>query len=84
MEYLDLIQWPAMLVTVYAAYLVASQGKRRREAGFWVFLVSNVLWIAWGLHDHAYALVALQVALAAMNIRGVCKNESAQAASQEA
>ena len=75
MEYLDLLQWPAMLVTVIAAWLVASQAKRRREVGFWVFLLSNVLWIVWGWHDQAYALIALQLALAALNIRGAHKNE---------
>ena len=64
-----------MLVTVVAAWLVASQAKRRREVGFWVFLLSNVLWIMWGWHDRAYALIALQLALAALNIRGAYKNE---------
>ena len=64
-----------MLVTVVAAWLVASQSKRRREGGFWVFLLSNVLWIVWGWHDRAYALIALQLALAALNIRGAHKNE---------
>lgn len=75
MNYLDLLQWPAMLVTVIAAWLVASQAKRRREVGFWFFLLSNVLWIIWGWQDHAYALIALQIALAALNIRGAYKNE---------
>jgi hypothetical protein len=75
MNYLDLIQWPAMVVTVVAAWLVASQSKPKREIGFWVFLLSNVLWVIWGLHDHAYALVALQIALAVLNVRGVYKNE---------
>ena len=75
MDYLDLLQWPAMLVTVIAAWLIASQAKRRRELGFWSFLFSNVLWIVWAWHDHAYALIALQVALAALNVRGAYKNE---------
>jgi hypothetical protein len=74
---LDIIQWPAMVVTVVASYLVASQSERRREWGFWVFLASNVLWVVWGWHDEAWALVTLQVCLAAMNIRGVVKNEKA-------
>ena len=73
MDYLDLLQWPAMAVTVLAAWLVASQSKRRRTIGFWAFIVSNVLWIAWGLHTDAYALIALQVCLAILNIRGVKK-----------
>ncbi|HVY07768.1 MAG TPA: hypothetical protein VHB46_17460 [Burkholderiales bacterium] len=77
MDYLDAIQWPAMAATVVAAWLVASQRKRRREAGFWVFLLSNLLWVAWGLHDGAYALIALQVALAALNVRGAMKNDPA-------
>ena len=77
MNYIDLIQWPAMVVTVIAAWLVAAQHKRKREYGFWVFLFSNVLWVIWGLHDGAYALIALQVALAGLNVRGAWKNDSA-------
>jgi hypothetical protein len=77
MEYINYLQWPAMMVTVIAAWLIASQSKPKREVGFWFFLISNALWIVWGWHDHAYALVALQVALAGLNIRGAYKNESA-------
>jgi hypothetical protein len=73
MDWLDLIQWPAMAVTVLAAWLVASTHKQRREIGFWVFLASNTLWIAWGWHSGAWALVLLQLCLAALNIRGVVK-----------
>jgi hypothetical protein len=40
-----------------------------------VFLASNALWSVWGVHDRAWALVTLQFFLAAMNIRGVYKNE---------
>lgn len=75
-DLLDLLQWPAMAVTIAAAWLVGSQSKRRRTIGFWVFLLSNVMWVAWGLFAHAYALVVLQIGLAIMNIRGVNKNDS--------
>ena len=75
MDYLDLVQWPAMVVTVLAAWLVASRSARKRAIGFWCFLASNVLWVVWGFHDHAWALVGLQFCLAALNIRGVLKNE---------
>jgi hypothetical protein len=74
MSLLDLVQWPAMAVTVVAAGFVASRNALRRRIGFWLFLLSNVLWVMWGLHAHAYALVILQVSLAAMNIRGERKN----------
>lgn len=78
MDYLDLVQWPAMVVTVAAAWLTASQQKRKRAWGFWSFLLSNVLWVVWGIHDTAYALVAMQIALAIMNIRGAYKNNPGQ------
>src|SRR5689334_23311195 len=65
MDYLDLLQWPAMVVTVVAAYLVASRSPHKRAIGFWCFLASNVLWVVWGMHDHAWALVGLQFFLAA-------------------
>ena len=69
------LQWPAMAVTLLSAWLVAAQSKTKRQWGFWFFLLSNVLWVAWGWHAHAYALIVLQFGLAALNIRGVCKNE---------
>ena len=72
---LDLLQWPAMVATVVGAWLVASRSPHRRAIGFWVFLGSNVLWVVWGWHDRAWALVGLQFCLAALNIRGVLKNE---------
>ncbi|MNC88555.1 hypothetical protein D3C83_43800 [compost metagenome] len=74
-QLLDAMQWPAMIVTLVAAWLVASQSKRKRNWGFWCFVLSNVLWIIWGWHDHAYALIALQLGLFALNVRGVRKNE---------
>ena len=74
---IDLVQWPAMAVTVAAAWLVASQRKPQRNWGFWFFLLSNVLWITWGIHDRAYALIVLQVCLGLLNIRGTVKNQPA-------
>jgi len=75
MDIVDLLQWPAMVLTVAAAYLVASRAAHKRAVGFWLFLAGNVLWVLWGFHDHAWALVGLQFCLAALNIRGVYKNE---------
>ena len=77
MDWINLLQWPAMVVTVAAAWLVASQRKLKRNWGFWFFLLSNVMWVAWGLYDHAYALIVLQVCLALTNIRGAAKNQTA-------
>ncbi len=75
MQWLDLVQWPAMLVTLTASWLVGSENEKHRNIGFWAFLVSNALWVAWGLYAQAIALVALQIGLAAMNIRGAVKSK---------
>jgi len=75
MDLLNLMQWPAMVVTVVASWLVASSHDGKRNVGFWIFLLSNVLWITWGLYSGAMALVVLQICLAAMNIRGAMKTK---------
>jgi hypothetical protein len=78
---LDFLQWPAMVVTLLAAWLVASLQRRKRTWGFWLFVASNVLWVAWGWHDGAFALVALQFGLFALNLRGARKNDPERATS---
>lgn len=67
-----------MVTTVAAAWLVGSEQERRRKIGFYVFLVSNVLWVVWGMHDGAWALIILQFALAGMNVRGAYKQRKQQ------
>ncbi|UVJ41794.1 hypothetical protein NVV94_13825 [Pseudomonas sp. LS1212] len=80
MDYLDLVQWPAMLMTVLAAWMIGSQQPRRRVSGFICFIVSNVLWAIWGYHTQAWALIVLQFCLCAMNLRGMKKNTDSAAA----
>jgi hypothetical protein len=79
MDYIDLTQWPAMALTAVAAWLVGSRSALKRNVGFWIFLISNALWIVWGWHAQAYALILLQVCLALLNIRGAQKNDPAEA-----
>lgn len=74
---IDWLQWPAMAATLVAAWLVASQRRRRRLAGFALFVVSNVLWIMWALPIGAHALIVLQIGLFVLNLRGIRKNEPA-------
>ena len=76
-NHLDLLQWPAMVATLVAAWLVASQSRGKRSWGFWCFIASNLLWAAWGWHAQAWALIALQVGLFVLNLRGARKNEPA-------
>jgi len=74
-ELLNALQWPAMLVTLAAAWLVGGRSARRRSWCFWVFVLSNVLWCVWGAFTQSYALIVLQVGLFILNLRGVRKNE---------
>ncbi|CAN5473868.1 hypothetical protein BH11PSE11_BH11PSE11_21080 [soil metagenome] len=78
-EILSGMQWPAMLITLVATWLVGSRHKQKRAWGFWCFLASNLLWMIWGWHDDAYALIGLQIGLLALNIRGAFKSESREA-----
>ena len=57
--FLNLTQWPAMIITLVAAWLIATQTQ----------------WVVLGWHAHAYALIALQLGLCALNVRGAMKNE---------
>ncbi len=75
MQMIDHLQWPAMIVTLSAAWLIGARSMHRRNWGFWLFLLSNVLWIVWGAFSAAWALVVLQAGLAAMNIRGARKTD---------
>ncbi|MDN4056424.1 hypothetical protein QPK32_25480 [Massilia sp. YIM B02763] len=72
---IDFLQWPAMVVTLCAAFLVGARHARRRIVGFYTFILSNFLWIVWGVHDGAWALIALQAGLCAMNVRGIVRND---------
>ncbi len=77
MEFLDLLQWPVMVVTLAAAWAVGSTRSRRRKVGFWLFIASNVLWVVWGFSEGAWALIVLQAGLFGLNLRGAQKNEAA-------
>ena len=74
-DVLSALQWPATVATLAAAWFVASRSARKRKWGFWVYILSNVLWGLWGWHVDAYAMIALQAGLFAMNVRGAKKNE---------
>lgn len=64
-----------MVVTLLAAWLVASQQRRKRNWGFWCFIASNILWTVWAVPAQAWALIVLQVGLFVLNVRGARKNQ---------
>jgi hypothetical protein len=75
MDYMSLLQWPAMGINILSVWLLTFPSKGTRRAGFLLSLFSNTLWIAWGWHAQAFAVIGLQIALAALNMRGVNKTE---------
>ena len=59
---LDLVQWPAMVVTVLACLARRPTHKHRREIGFGLSRQQRAL-IAWGWHTRAWALIVPQLCL---------------------
>ncbi len=78
-DLLNLVQWPAMITTIAATWYIAAERKDNRNWGFWLYLLSNLLWVVWAIPNRAWALAAMQVILAGMNIRGVMKSKPKQA-----
>lgn len=65
-----------MVINILSVWMLTSQSKGKRHAGFLLSLLSNLLWVIWGWHVQAFAVLGLQIALAALNIHGVRKTES--------
>lgn len=74
MSVIEFLQWPAMAITVLAAWFMGSMRARRRVIAFWCFTAGNALWVVWGISHDAYGLIMLEVILALMNMRGLKKN----------
>ena len=66
------IQWPFFLIAVTGSFFVASGRKRIRFWGFNLFLVSNVIMIAWCMfRGTAFGIVATSFAFMATSVRGI-------------
>ena len=76
MDYIDMLQWPAMVVTV--ARVVARRFAVEAQAHDRLLGVpreQRAVERSGAGTRSAYALIVLQFALAAMNVRGVYKND---------
>lgn len=74
MSIIEFLQWPAMAITVLAAWFMGSVRARRRVIAFWCFTIGNALWVIWGANHEAYGLITLEIILALMNMRGLKRN----------
>ncbi|MES2899284.1 MAG: hypothetical protein V4723_06110 [Pseudomonadota bacterium] len=77
-DMLNLLEWPAMAISLVAAYLLGSINPTKRIVAFVMLIVGNLMWIGWGWGNEAKALIALNVGLMVLNVRGVFKNEEAK------
>lgn len=74
-DFIALLDWPAMAISLLAAWVMASRKAEKRVWAFWMYLAGNIMWIAWGWGEEAWALIVLNLALMALNVRGIYKNE---------
>lgn len=75
MDLSALLEWPAMAISLAAAWWMGSRKPGKRIVAFGMLIVGNLMWIAWGWGEDARALIALNVGLLALNVRGIIKNE---------
>ncbi len=66
-----------MAISLAAAWYMGSKKADKRIVAFWMLIVGNLMWIAWGWGESAWALIALNVGLLGLNVRGILKNEDA-------
>lgn len=71
---IDLLQWPALVLSIIGAWLVGGRRANQRLAGFLLFLASNVLWSLWGLGIAAWGVVITQAFFTWTSIRGIRTN----------
>ena len=74
-EFVAKLEWPAMAISLAAAWWMGSRKAQKRVVAFVMLIVGNLMWIAWGWGAQAWALIALNAGLMALNVRGIVKNE---------
>lgn len=82
-DFLALLEWPAMAISLVAAYLLGSIHPKKRILAFVMLIIGNLMWIGWGWGNDAKALIALNAGLMALNVRGIFKNEEAKKKEEE-
>lgn len=75
-EFAALLEWPAMAISLAAAWWMGSRRARERVVAFALLIMGNLMWIAWGWGERAWGLIALNLGLMALNVRGIVKNEN--------
>lgn len=73
---LDLLQWPALVLSLTGAWFVSGATAHMRIIGFALFLGSNVLWLLWAGGASAWAVVIANLFYLFTSIRGIAANRT--------
>jgi uncharacterized membrane protein YphA (DoxX/SURF4 family) len=74
MELVELVRWAAAILTIAAALMVAWGEPARLVAwGFVLFTAAAALWITAAFMDDAWAILAQNLVLLAVNLWGVAR-----------
>lgn len=63
------MDWIGAVLNILGLYLLADH----RLCAMYVYCVSSVLFIAWGVVTHTWSIVALQSVLLVLNVRVIIK-----------
>ena len=63
----SVLSWGGCLLLLYGLKLIGD----KKLSGFYVALAAELLWIAWGVLDKAWALVAMSVWIVGMYVRAI-------------
>jgi|HubBroStandDraft_4_1064222.scaffolds.fasta_scaffold2344785_2 hypothetical protein len=63
----DIVSWVGCIGLLYGLHLIGL----KRIDGFYIALASEGAWIAWGIAAHAWALVAMSLAICVMYLRAI-------------
>ena len=64
------LQWSGCATGVLSAFLMSLNHKHSRWA-FVGYIISNVLWISFGIYTHAPGLVAMEILFTVINMVGI-------------
>lgn len=64
------LEYPACALSILGALLVSSRGSRQRRIGFGIWILSNLLLIAWAGNQSACGMLAMYVFFLGTSLRG--------------
>lgn len=74
---MEWLQWPAMVLSLGAAWLTGDADASHRAVGFVLYIVSNVLWITWGWRTKTptpWGLIVMYLVFSFLSARGLVNN----------